>query len=345
MLTNNGFMEETMILTDVGYKCIKDIKIGDKIFTNDNKYMPITEIIKTSNQSICQLVAMGGLPIYATSDSEFLVITRTKKHNNKLRKYEYVFSNPYKKKLIDIKPGMDFLCSPILQIEENPYHLTKEVCWLLGRYVADGCFTKNNQAVISVGKDKVEEFELNTNYFNFYKSKITKTNTYNYILKDKQLNEFIQNSHFNSLALDKQIPNFILNLPIDLLKCFIDGYFAGDGSYIKRYDVYQATTISFNLSITLQLAIQKIYHVGCRRYFTKRSHEYIIQGRVVNQHDTYLIRFTKELKKQRQYYVKDNFILYPIKKIESINHICDVYNINILDGYQYLLQNFLIYNI
>lgn len=342
------FIAGTPVFTDKGFVNIEDIRVGDMVLTHKNRFMPVDRIGHNLDKEIYELKAMGSLPILATPNHPFLTVTRTKKYNKELKKSEYIFSEPYKKRLDELEVGKDFLCSPILQIEENPYHLDEETCWILGRYVADGHIKKDKrkdrknsfhyQVVLSIGESKLEYLKTKIKKQNFSSFKHTKY-VYRVCISSKELVNFIEEQNFGEGALNKKVPNVILNLPIHLLQSFLDGYFSGDGCYIKKSNVYQATTISYNLAMTLQLAIQKVYKVGCRLYFDKRPETYVIEGRTVNQHSTYMIRFTKEITKQKQYYVKNDMILYPIKSIEDKNYKDTVYNLEVRDDHTYNVQS------
>ena len=87
------------------------------------------------------------------------------------------------------------------------------------------------------------------------------------VFRDKEIWNFINDNNFGKYANEKNIPQFIINLPIDLLEEFINGYIAGDGCKIKGY--YQAITVSQELAMNLCLCIQKVYRTGCRIYYTK----------------------------------------------------------------------------
>ena len=51
------------------------------------------------------------------------------------------------------------------------------------------------------------------------------------MLKDNALYEFFQN--FGRYANGKKIPQFVIDLPIDLLSEFLTGYISADGHYQK----------------------------------------------------------------------------------------------------------------
>ena len=143
---------------------------------------------------------------------------------------------------------------------------------------------------------------------------------------------------FNKGALNKNIPLGILQLPKHKLKVFLDGYMSGDGCNIKHSSIYQATTISRELAESLVLAVQKVYGIGCRIYYTKRPKTTIIEDREVNQSDTYMIRFDINPKNPR-YLVDDGCVWYPIKKILNTNTTQVIYNLTVDEDHTYTANN------
>jgi DNA (cytosine-5)-methyltransferase 1 len=342
------FTAGTKVITQDGYKNIEDVLVGDYVLTHKNRFKKVLRVGSNKNQLIYSLKAQGILEIKATGNHPFYIKTRSVKYHHNYR--EYLFSEPYKKELKDIEKG-DYVGVPILNTEENKYNLTKEMCWLLGRYVADGYLNNykrkdrpnsySREVIITVGKDKIEHFNKKMKNFkyNIYK----KTNScWQCVFRDKELWNFINDNNFGKYANEKNIPQFIIDLPIDLLEEFINGYMSGDGCKIKDY--YQATTISQELAMNLCLCIQKVYRTGCRIYYLKRPKKHIIEGREINQQDTYLIRYKTEETKQKQYYVENDIIWYPVTKVVSLNYYEDVFNIEVETDHTYTANNTITFN-
>ena len=153
--------------------------------------------------------------------------------------------------------------------------------------------------------------------------------------------DFIIDNGFGTKAETKTIPKFILDLPIDKLRSFIDGYMSGDGCEIDGK--YQTTTISKELAMSLCLAVEKVFRVGCRIYYDERQKHYEIQGRVVNQKDTYMIRFMKESQKQA-WFIEEDIVWYPVKSIKPLNRKEDVFNIEVQDDHTYTANNMITFN-
>ena len=330
------FIAGTKVITKNGYKNIEDISVGDMVLTHKNRYMPVVKIGGEENKEIYSMRVQGFLNTECTDYHPFYC----KKRKN---------SDPEKIKLKDLHVGY-YLGSHINQNEDNKFNLSDEDCWILGRYVADGHIRKDKrkerknsfqyQCILSIGNNKVSELKniIKTRHYSCYPH--TKS-THRVVFSSMELVNFILNHNFGVGAENKIIPNFILDLPVSKLKCFLNGYMAGDGSEIDN--VHQATTVSKELAMNLCLAIQKVYRVGCCIYYDKRPDTCTIEGRIVNQKDTYMIRFRKTSQKHL-WFIEDNIVWYPIRKITKTNKIANVFNIEVKEDHTYTANNIITYN-
>ena len=348
MITHGSpcFVKGTKVLTDVGYKNIEEIRIGDKVLTHKNKFEDVTNFGSDGKKPIYKVETGGTLPIYCTDNHPFYIRHKTKIWNNSLRKYEYSFSEPEKVRLYNLTKNNNYIGVPIIPNKETEFNtLSNETLWLLGRYVADGCYydkprkdrpSSTKYTTISVGNNKIQDFENHVKTYKYYIDDSRKgCKNYRFGV---ELTNIIINYGFNKGSINKNIPFKILQLPKDKLKIFLDGYMSGDGCKIKNTSIYQATTISRELAESLVLAIQKVYHIGCRIYHTKRPKKYMIENRTVNQNDTYMIRFDLNPKKSL-YLIDTNCIWYPIKKISNTNTIQTIYNITVNEDHTYTANN------
>lgn len=330
------FIAGTKVITKNGYKNIEDISVGDMVLTHKNRYMPVVKIGGEENKEIYSMMVQGFLNTECTDYHPFYC----KKKKN---------SDPEKIKLKDLHVGY-YLGSHINQNEDNKFNLSDEDCWILGRYVADGHIRKDKrkerknsfqyQCILSIGNNKVSELKniIKTRHYSCYPH--TKS-THRVVFSSMELVNFILKHNFGVGAENKIIPNFILDLPVSKLKCFLNGYMAGDGSEIDN--VHQATTVSKELAMSLCLAIQKVYRVGCCIYYDKRPNTCTIEGRIVNQKDTYMIRFRKTSQKHL-WFIEDNIVWYPIRKITKTNKIANVFNIEVKEDHTYTANNIITYN-
>lgn len=289
---------------------------------------------------------------FVTENHPYYVRTMSRVWNNETRSYKRYWSEPIWKEVKDLTKN-DFVGIPIPQIEENPFNLDEETCWLLGRYIADGHIRhqkrphrKNSYqygVVYSIGNTKIEDFKSKLVKYNPTIHAHTKS-CYRAVINSKDLVEFIETHNFGKGAINKNIPNLILNLPIDLAKSFLEGYMSGDGCFSDNK--YKATSISEDLILGLQLLVAKIYKTSSNVNLFKRPKTTIIEGRIVNQHDTYSITYDTLIKKQNNSFVDldNNIIWYPIKNIVNENCTDTVYNLEVENDNSYTANNFIVHN-
>lgn len=330
------FVAGTKVYTDCGYKNIEDIVCGDNVLTHIGRFMPVLRVGGEHNKEIWAIRAQGFLETYCTDYHPFYV--KTAKN-----------ATPVKMRLKDIEPGY-YVGHLINKQSYNKYNLSDEDCWLLGRYVADGHVRKARRIdrkdsyhyalIISVGKDKVDEFNNAVKERKFSMRTHTKS-TYRATFTSMSLVNFIIDCGFGRSALTKRIPNFIIDLPKDKLQHFFDGYMSGDGC--KVGEKYQATTISVELAMGLTDIVQKLYGVGCNIYYDERPATHVIDGRTVNQHDTYMVRFGIENSKHL-WFSDNDFIWYPVREIYKTDRVEDVYNIEVQDDHTYTANNIACFN-
>lgn len=330
------FVAGTKVFTKNGYKNIEDIKVGDMVLTHRNRFMPVLRNGGEVDKEIYKLKVQGFLETECTDYHPFYC----RKTKN---------SEPEKIKLKDLKKGY-YVGSHINTKSENTYNLSDEDCWILGRYIADGHIRKDKrknrknsyqyQCILSIGSNKVDELKdivKNRHYSCYPHAK----STHRVVFSSMELVEFILEHNFGTGAENKIIPNFILDLPVHKLEYFLEGYMAGDGCNIGN--IYQATTVSKELAMSLCLAIQKVYHVGCYIYYDKRPDACIIEDRVVSQKSTYMIRFRKNSQKHL-WFIENDIVWYPIREISKTDKVENVYNIEVEEDHTYTANNIITYN-
>lgn len=330
------FTEGTKVYTNKGYKNIEDICVGDLVLTHRNRFMPVVATGGEKQKDIYSLRVQGFLETKCTDYHPF--------YCKKTRS-----SAPEKIRLRDIKKGY-YIGSHINKESDNKFNLSNEDCWILGRYVADGHIRKDKrkgrigsyqyQCILSIGNNKVDELKRNVKN-RHYSCYPHGGSVHRAVFSSMDLVDFIIDNGFGTKAETKTIPKFILDLPIDKLRSFIDGYMSGDGCEIDGK--YQTTTISKELAMSLCLAVEKVFRVGCRIYYDERQKHYEIQGRVVNQKDTYMIRFMKESQKQA-WFIEEDIVWYPVKSIKPLNRKEDVFNIEVQDDHTYTANNMITFN-
>lgn len=333
------FTETTQVLTSQGYKSIKDVNIGDLVVTHTNNWQPVTAKFHKENY-VWEVKAQGVLTTETTEEHPYLVSEMTRINGKR------TFSTPEWVEVKNLNKN-HFVCFPKIEKECNPLNLSEEDCYILGRYVADGHTAKHLRKekgregerfwnlILSVGSHKIPKIETKHCLHKHGKS------VHRMVFCNKRLVE-IAEKYLGVGSINKEISPIFLELPKNLLELFLNGLLDGDGS--DRDGLYRLTSISQKLVMSLNLAIMKVYGVVGNITKTFRPKTTTIEGRVVNQKDTYTISFTKEVRKQKHYHEIEKLFLAPIKSVKNTGVIDDVYNIEVATDNSYTANNAVVHN-
>ena len=172
-----------------------------------------------------------------------------------------VFSEPKWVEAKDLTKN-HFVSINIPNIEQNTFGINKEVAYILGRYVADGWLrdrtneqgkTKGNCVIIAIGKDKIEGIGEKIKLKYYLENQVNGVSKL--FISSNSLVSLIKEIGLGTGAINKRIPQSIINLPKDILQEFVSGYIDGDGHSQK--DFFRATSVSKELLMGLQLCIAK----------------------------------------------------------------------------------------
>lgn len=363
------FTADTLVLTDSGYKEIKDVVIGDYVLTHDNTFQKVIDSKKTKENADVISLKIGGTDgITCTPNHKFLVRTMKIKQTkrNGIRKSFRVLSDPEWKEAKDIK-RWDFVGFPICQEEVNPkwdgykYRLghgeknilsnelslmidNPDLWWLVGRYLADGWFLKDLTVVFSVRTQKLKEFLERVERLGFkYTIKEHERTAQKVYISKKELVLFLSN--FGSGAYGKSIPGYVFKMPKNLIENLINGYESGDGWIDKRSNSHIASTVSRKLVYGLSQLIKKVYNRPVQISKFYRNQDVNIDGKERHiEGYIYTYEYTREPKKHQQAIVLDNQIWQPVKEIVNEQKKEDVYDITVENNHTFTANGVIVHN-
>lgn len=334
------FTEDTQVLTSFGYKSIKDVEVGDMVLTHKNRYQKVLRVgSKVANTYL--LKSQGIIPTKVTNNHPYYV--RRVIRNNGIRS----LTSPEWVEVKDLTKNC-FLGIPINKESKNPFNISKDEAYVLGRYIADGHTRKDYRKsegrknsryyhlTLSIGDQKINKFHSNLRFTSYAHTK----STYRCVFYNKRLVELAE-SFCGCGAINKEFSPVLLDLPVDILKCIVEGFLEGDGCFTNG--VFKVTTISKRLALSLSIAIAKVYNVHSNVEYTNRPQKTIIEGRVVNQNPTYTVYFNKEYKKGSNAIVTDDFIWLPFKKVLKLDKDV-VYNLEVEEDNSYTANNAVVHN-
>ena len=304
------------IKTDNGYKNIEDIKVNDLVLTHTNTYQHVLKTMNRFSDHINHIKCVGcedlqltdEHPLYVLRNNEFCWIKA-----KDLNKLDYITYN--------------------INTNSIKTDIPDNALWLLGRYIADGYKEKNtpNRPVFAIGKAKVEEFEQHIKDYSYTVFHADRS-AIEYRITDDYLCELIKNLPTGSI--NKQIPQWVIDLPKEQLEIFYRGYFSGDGHSRKDRDLEMFCTVSKELYLALQEIIIKLYNVVPT---VSIRHD----NRKDTFNDTYNAQYSFNPKNQK---VINDRICVPIKEVTRETKEIEVFNFEVEKDNSYTVNNVIVHN-
>lgn len=360
------FTQDTLVLTNSGYKEIKDILVGDYVLTHHNTYEKVTASRMTGKKTVYKIKGMAMDEIKCTPEHKFYVRKMVKHYptyDNGRRGRRREFLHPEWKCCHELDQTY-YLGISINRNETLPkwdgieitwrdgrkprkFNHIKDIIsnhsfwWLLGRYVGDGWAKKDDGIIISNNKKRAHDLFPHLRNCGFHYTVSESETTTNVIISSKELADFVK--PFGKGAKNKEIPSFVFDLPIPLTQSFLDGYMSADGCYIESQQLYKAVSVSRKLIYGLAQLVAKAYETPYRIYHSKRAKTCVIEGRIVNQNDTYELVWKTHRKKQDKAFYEDGYIWFPIQSIEEYG-IEDVYDISVENAHSFTANGVIVHN-
>jgi hypothetical protein len=251
------------ILTSKGYKDIQSISYQNALMDMNGGFMKADTIIECESKDMYQIdVSWRPFPIICSGEYKMYVRDKIKKWNKITKKYDVVYSHPKWIQVSELKTGS--YCAMFINMKnqipvyrgikiELPY-----MWWSIGYYVGHGhlCYDIGNANSI-----RIKFLILNSQIFQalprlentFGKGEFQSLGKHNTQVT-------YQNSIWCNLFLgmQKRIPEWIHNAPVDSLQHFVNGYYYTDG---------ELSTNNINFSHDIAFSIQRI--IDKIRYFEK----------------------------------------------------------------------------
>lgn len=336
------FIAGTPVSTPYGYSNIEDLDIGDIILSDKGIPRPINQKWVTEYEG--EIIGFG---LAYQSD----IIQCTPNHPFLIKDKGYIEAK-------DIQPSDMFgIVRP--KFDQSPYinnwtvknsyqqdvhhseELTKEDYYFLGYYLGNGWTSQNQPRVsIAVPNSKVDWLLPKLrNTLKLIPKPGNSPNVQTYSTKSQKWWDVLK--QFGHMAGGKQIPDWVMNSPKEYVEEFISGYKEADGFTSKNGKWISYTTVSRSLAYGLQRLYSGL-GVHAAVYKQKRKPTTVIEGRIVNQQDTYMINIRS--KTFHEVVIDDDYMWIPVKVIGKKTDSCLVYNYDVGVDHTYIVQNYATHN-
>jgi site-specific DNA-cytosine methylase len=141
---------------------------------------------------------------------------------------------------------------------------------------------------------------------------------------------------FGSGAAGKRVPMWVLGHPER--RALLEGYLLTDGGPVEFG--HRATTVSRDLALTMRmLAVSCGYSSSVA--FTERPANHVIEGRTVNQRDTYTVSFGTSA---RSSFEDGGFRWQLVRKAEATGKVETVYDLEVEEDHSYVADGICVHN-
>ena len=380
ILTNDCFVVDTQITTDVGPKSIQDIAVGDNVLTHQGRYRPVmfkNERHLNKNEIVYRVVAeLGSYCFEATGNHPVLLSNgKWKKVENLKSGDEIIISKPPKKEevnelfidLLDLLPlalsrshynnkrhafitgRRNVVCIPRFLPVDN------DLLFVLGMYIAEGHVYANAEVGFASHVKEIKEREILERYFLKFGIHV------NHDLRGEngrvtRFSSVIFKSIFEILcgkgANNKHLPH--LKLSNAQLVILLKAYIAGDGHLRKtRFRNLMIPTTSIKL-------IEQIRGIICswgipvvrteRNYFKNPPRHKNKNAKPSQWKTLYVINLGGKKLRNFEECLNLNFDIDKFKfttSIKSVSPICynsKVYNLQVFEDETYTANGFVVHN-
>jgi len=324
---------DSLILTERGFKQIKDITTSDRVLTQHS----FTDVVNKKDSMPDHLtfeIKAAGLPdVRITGNHPVLAIRPSLCHHQ----HGYMWCKPtcghvkrnpgnckehlFKKYAPawfcakDLKVG-DFLIVPRPDITVRETAFSDDAFELFGWYVAEGFSRESEDSTvrITLGKDCYDEIE-----------KIAKLSPwqtqiyhreYHHQLKIYKGDSFDWAYEFGANSFEKRIPSWILFAPEAKVRRFLNGYFAGDGGNTARTS-FSVGSVSKGLIFGIHFLLQRLGILAAFYTVITQSGNWFYRVHLSRKEVQQIINGENVLTQKARWWSDERFFYTPITSINS----------------------------
>jgi len=369
------------VATNISQERIENIHAGGVVQAQTGHAIVEKSFERLYQGSMIKLKAMGMLPIETTPEHPILVAKMERvysKENRIQKKLAYVRTITstqwmpastisigdyliFKKEKhvvdVDIKDVSEhcFRDTANSKNRQRFVPINEDILWLLGLYVAEGGGSSgcrldlsNNDKERQLAEKACRIVRDNLSYTPAITT--TKQGCYHASFGGSIFSRFLKHE-FGAHCLMKTIPQWIIDLPCNKLKAFLDGYIAGDGCVLPTDGSLVLTTSSIILALQLQRAFTK-FNILIPITLDHCEGWTEIEGKRTYRRDRYLLRSevsnifnrANETRRLCPLHLEDSENFYVrVTNIDSEQYTGPVSNLKTSDG-TYCVSNVLVHN-
>lgn len=345
------FPAGTLVATDRGFVPIECVRVGDLALTHEGRFRRVVRVgskqsatVRVKGQGHHGFVTTPNHPFLsrqiswksARVDGQFLNI-------KSVSNAEWVAAENLAGKHWACVADWPDLGVPevVLCGRENREHpLSKELFLLAGAYIGDGWARFNQRrgcVVLGINESKLELLRPALDSIGTWSSRKIRTGV-RVEITSRPLARWLV-AHFGIKSCGKSIPMWAIGMRREWREALIDGYVITDGGRSKTTGI-SATTISRDLAITMRSLAVSCGYASSVGHF-RRPETCEIEGRIVNQSDTYTVTFSPS---NRMSFYEGGNRWQRVRSVEPTGEIDTVYDLEIEEDHSYVADGIVVHN-
>ena len=355
------FPAGTLVLTDVGYVPIEDIKESDMVLTHKGRWRKVLRVGGTIKDTV-MMKGFGHPNLEASLDHPFLSTKKSRVWNNSKRGYDNVYSDASWTEAKDM--AGNYWATPLniesLKIPEfrcdlsgyfnKPPVISDSFWWMVGRWLGDGWLatgnrlhrpSNHNKVIICCGKheDISDELKATDLTWNFSEERTT----YRYSTNNKALCDWLLDN-FGQYSDKKHIPSWVYGLDESSKLALLKGYHSADGCTLKDGQ-HKISTVSKSLAFGIRLLLENLGYSTSLYYGEDTRENHMIEGRLIKSiKPSYSIRWYSDKDKPNIQYKDNDYSWNSVRSVVNTNETKIVYNIEVEEDNTYVVENIIVHN-
>lgn len=347
------FAAGTHVLTADGYRPIESIVVGDLVLTHLGRWRRVTNTMRRDDAALRAVQAQGCPRIITTDEHPFYARERGYRWDNSIRQAVRTFGDPAWTDAAKLTRA-HYVAQTLPAVEPDSRPLA--FWFLVGRYLADGWITDSrrtskipagtrgsrvnsfvHRVTICANEQKSAALVEAIAAAGFHACTAKERTVVKFHISSQEFVAFLR--PFGRYAHGKTLPGFVLALDAERAGALLDGYLAGDGCYSERLG-WMATTVSESLALSIGLLAQRARGVVATVTRCKRPPTCVIEGRTVNQRDTFSVRIPP---RNRSAFV-DGAYGWKLVKVSEPCGEGTVYNLSVEEDESYVAGGAVVHN-
>ena len=358
------FPEDALVLCEEGLKPISRIQVGDKVITHKGR---LRKVLKTGAKfsNTVMVKGAGSSGIECTPNHPFYTCNKNRVWNKEKHDYEYILTDPTWEKAENLKGKMWLnLCNfnENLSIPPFPkgkqgtrgkgkisdFKFTPAFFYFIGRWLGDGWTNIHKRKhrpdswmkriVVCCSHDEAGELRVSLKETGLHFSENDERTVHRFTCSSTQLYDWLT-ENFGRYSGGKKIPLWVYSLPVEYKQQLIMGYVDADG-YINKKGNIVVASVNKALIVEFKILMGQIGFTSCLSHY-KRNPTCVIEGRTVNQRDTYGCDCYSNPRSSM--FVKEGYWGL-VRSVEPYRESVMVYNLEVEEDNSYTVDGIVVHN-